>query len=95
VRESARRVRRASESSRETREQGGEQSHLSVIGRTVDVRGEALVLASGEVVALEDGLLPEHGAAPAADDLLPRGLHLARLHPDQPSSGKAARSVRV
>lgn len=58
---------------------------LAVIGRAVDLRGEALVLAAREVVALEDGLLPQHGAAPAADDLLggrggPHVLHLPGVH---------------
>lgn len=43
------------------------------------MRGESLVLAAREVVALEDGLLPEHGAAPAADDLLGgRGEEIGR-----------------
>lgn len=63
-----------------------ERADLAVVGRAVDLRREALVLASGEVVALEDGLLPEHGAAPGADDLLGGGggglrvLHLRGLH---------------
>lgn len=68
------------------------RTNLSVIGRAVDLRGEALVLAPREVVALEDGLLPEHGAAPGADDLLgggrrPHVLHLAGVHPCRASRG--------
>jgi len=71
---------------------------LAVIGRAVDLRGEALVLAAREVVALEDGLLPQHGAAPAADDLLggrlPGDLHRARREAAVRRGAAAVRAAR-
>jgi hypothetical protein len=74
---------RASKASDTGRKGGEEEADLAIVGRAVDLRGESPVLAPREMVALEDCLLSEHGAAPAADDLLGRRLrvlHLCGLH---------------
>lgn len=38
------------------------QRNLAVVGCTIDLRGQAFVLASREVIALEDGLFPQYGS---------------------------------